>query len=389
MNKIVIATDSFKGCLSSKEVAAGIADGIRKVYPHCEIVCVSIADGGEGFCQAFIDNKQGVKIETTVHDPLMRPIAAEYAIIDSKTTIIESAQASGLPLLAEGERNPLITSTYGTGELIKDAIAKGCRNIVIGLGGSATNDGGLGMLMALGYRFYDSNGNPLLQQGGQVLEQIAHIDTLERMPELVHCTFTIACDVDNPFIGDNGATNVYALQKGATQKSLEVLEKNMRHWCTLLFQHTGIDLSTIKGSGAAGGLAGAFIALLNAKTISGIDYVLNSIDFDHQIMDADLVITGEGRIDRQTLMGKAPQGILRRTHNYAIPTIALVGSVAEASLPRTGFDGIFPIQAGPISLKEAMTRSIANENLTRTIEQLLLFHKGTCHLCTTSRNNHT
>lgn len=380
MNKIVIAADSFKGCLSSKEVAQSIAAGIRKVYPHCEIACISIADGGEGFCQAVIDNKNGHKIETVVHDPLMRTIPAEYAIIDNQTAIIESAQASGLPLLREEERNPLITSTYGTGELIKDAIAKGCRNIVIGLGGSATNDGGLGMLMALGYRFYDSNGNPILQQGGQALGHISHIDTTQRTPELTQCTFTIACDVDNPFIGDNGATYVYAPQKGAKKDSLEELEKNMRHWCAILFQHTNIDLSTVKGSGAAGGLAGAFIALMDAKTVSGIDYVLHSVDFDKQIVNADLVITGEGKIDRQTLMGKAPQGILKRTHNYAIPTIALVGSITDTlSDLHSGFDGIFPIQAGPVSLREAMEHPIARENLTRTIEQLLLFHKGTCH----------
>ena len=186
--------------------------------------------------------------------------------------------------------------------------------------------------------------------------------------------------MDNPFIGDNGATYVYAPQKGANKDSLEELEKNMRHWCAILFQHTNIDLSTVKGSGAAGGLAGAFIALMDAKTVSGIDYVLHSVDFDKQIVNADLVITGEGKIDRQTLMGKAPQGILKRTHNYAIPTIALVGSITDTlSDLHSGFDGIFPIQAGPISLREAMEHPIARENLTRTIEQLLLFHKGTCH----------
>lgn len=377
MNKIVIAADSFKGCLTSQEVAESISAGVRKVYPHCNIVCINIADGGEGFCQALAANLNGNWIECCVHDPLMRPINAQYVLLDKDTAIIECARASGLTLLTPNERNPLYTSTYGTGELIKDALYRGCKHIVIGLGGSATNDGGCGMLLALGYQFYDYEGHPIQQQGGQMLNKIARIDTSQCIPELSHCSFTIGCDVENPLIGPNGATYVYGPQKGGTSESLDKLEQNMRHWCKITSLYTHKDLSSINGGGAAGGLAGACIAYLHANMVPGINYVLDSIGFEKLIKDADLIITGEGKIDQQTLTGKAPQGILKRAQKHAIPTIALVGSITPSPLfSESGFCGIFPIQSGPSSLEEAMERQNTTQNLSRTIEQLLLFYKS-------------
>ena len=311
MKKIIIAPDSFKGSLSSIEVANAIEEGCRNVLPDCAIIKIPIADGGEGTTDTLVSAMGGEKIKMQAHNPLMQPIEVEYGLVKAgKTAVIEMAAASGLTLLSKEEQNPATTTTFGTGEIIKDALQRGCRSFLIGIGGSATNDAGTGMLRALGYRFLNRNGEEMDGPGAS-LSEICSIDESGIMPELTEANITIACDVNNPFSGPNGAASVYAPQKGANEEMTKKLDEGLESFRKLIEKEKSIDLNTIDGAGAAGGLGGGFVAFLHAQLKPGIEMVLKAVDFDRHLHNADLVITGEGKLDKQTAMGKAGSGILQ------------------------------------------------------------------------------
>lgn len=371
MKKITIAVDSFKGSLSSREVADAFEEGFKSQFPKCEVVKVSIADGGEGTVDALVETLDGQFIEAQVADPLGRKISARYGVIDGgHTAVMEMSAASGLPLIAPEERNPLLTSTYGTGELIADAIERGCRKFLVGIGGSATNDGGTGMLRALGFRFFDAEGNELIG-GGEILEHIDKIDASTARTELAECEFIVACDVTNPLYGPEGAAYVFAPQKGADAAMVERLDQGLRNYARAIERFNGVQVDAIAGAGAAGGLGGGFKALLGARLERGIDMVLSAMQFSKIIAGSDLVITGEGRIDRQTTMGKAPSGVLREATAQGIPTIAIGGAVQPcAELNESGFAAVLPVVAGPVTLEVAMQRDTAIENVRRTATQI-------------------
>lgn len=372
MKKIIISPDSFKGSLTSAGVAEAIEDGIKKVFPDCKTVKTPIADGGEGTMETLVSAMGGEKVNVKVHDPLMRLIDVEYGLVnDGKTAIIEMAAASGITLLRKHEQNPSATTTFGTGELIKDALKRGCRSFLIGIGGSATNDAGTGMLRALGYRFFDKNGEET-DGTGKSLSAICSIDQSEVLPELKDANFTIACDVNNPFSGPNGAAYVYAPQKGADERMTKELDEGMESFRQLIETEKKIDLNTIPGAGAAGGLGGGFVAFLNAQLKPGIAMVLEAINFDKHLKNADLVITGEGKLDRQTGMGKAASGVLDAANKRSVPVIAIGGSVEDIeNLNKRGFLSLFSIVPYPIPLEEAMQKDNARRNITQTTEQIM------------------
>ncbi len=371
MKKILLAIDSFKGCLSSLEVAAAVEDGIRKIYPACEVVKVPIADGGEGTTEALVWATKGQMYTLEVNNPLMQPVHATYGILgDGHTAVIEMSAASGLPLVPEGRRNPMLTTTYGTGQLIADALGRGCTNFILGIGGSATNDAGIGMLQALGYRFLDANGQ-VLGQGGQILEQVASIDASTRNPLLNGAQFKVACDVDNPFSGKRGAAYIYAPQKGADPQMVETLDRGLKHFASVLKIQLHKDIDEVPGSGAAGGMGGGLLAFLDAVLQPGIRLVLDTLHFDDLLEGVDLVITGEGRMDAQTAMGKAPQGIAEAANRKGIPIIAITGNIENAeAINRIGICGVFSIVPCPMSLQEAMNPDTARHNIRQTAEQL-------------------
>ena len=368
MRQITIAVDSFKGSLSSYDVACAAEQGILSVLPHCKVKKISIADGGEGTAQALISTLQGEWREVRVHDPLMRPIMARYGVVDEgRTAIIEMASASGLTLLSTEERNPLLTTTYGTGEMIADAVRRGVRHLLIGIGGSATNDAGMGMLEALGYRFYDCKGH-LVAGCGARLERVAQIDASYAMPELKECLLEVACDVKNPLYGPQGAAHIYAPQKGASPEVVERLDEGLKNFASVV----NPTAAHAEGAGAAGGLGYALQAVLGARLRAGIEMVLDAIHFDQIISGSDLVITGEGRIDYQTIMGKAPSGVLQRATKQGIPVVAIGGSVEESeAVQRSGFAAILPVVSGPMTLEHAMQEDVAARGVSRTVEQIV------------------
>lgn len=372
MRKIVVASDSFKGSVSSAEVADCAEVAIHKVFPDCEVVKIPVGDGGEGTVDTLIAALDGEAVPCRVHDPLMRPIEAVYGILgDKRTAVIEMAAASGLTLIPSSERNPMLTTTYGTGELIKDALSRGCRNFLIGIGGSATNDGGTGMLRALGFRFLDKSGDEL-GLGGQALSRICSVDHSGVSPSLGEASFTIACDVNNPFYGERGAAYVFARQKGADDAMIRSLDEGLRNFAEVIERTEGIAVNRIPGSGAAGGLGGGFVAFLKATLQPGIQMVLEALRFDERIRDADLIITGEGKLDKQTCMGKTPWGVLRAGSRQGIPVIVIGGSVeAVEALNESGFLAVLPLLPYPVSLERAMEKDFTRQNIMRTLEQQL------------------
>ncbi|SMO75247.1 glycerate kinase [Saccharicrinis carchari] len=372
MQKILIAPDSFKGCLSSSEVAIAIQQGVLEVFPQCQTVKIPVADGGEGTCDTLVTALGGKKVELTVHDPLMRPIRAVYGILnDGYTAVIELAAAAGLTLLHPSELNPMQTSTYGVGEMIKHALLRGCSKFLIGIGGSATNDAGIGVLRALGYEFLNRRGEGV-SEGGQSLAAITAIDDSKAMPQLKDAFFSVACDVNNPFSGFNGAAHVYASQKGANIKMIEQLDEGMEIFRQLLLQQKQIDLNNIPGAGAAGGMGGALVAFLNANLKPGIQVVLEALNFDAHLNGADLVITGEGKLDYQTTMGKAPSGILKMALQRNVPVIAIGGSIEDPEhLNKSGFLSVYTITQGPVTMEEAMDKEGAQKNIRSIIIQLM------------------
>ena len=378
MKRIVIASDSFKGSLSSQEVARAAAAGIGKVWPDCETVCMNIADGGEGTARTLTEALGGRMVRSGASDPLGRRISAEYGIVEAdgrKTAVIEMSQASGLTLLTPDERNPLQTSTYGTGEMITDAIGRGCRRFMVGIGGSATNDGGCGMLEALGFRFMDKDGRIITGLCGGRLGDIASIDCSGVMEEVLESEFTVACDVDTVFSGPAGAAAVFGPQKGATPEAVAELEDGMQNLERIIRQNHGIDLSKVPGSGAAGGLGGAFKAFLGATLKRGIDMVLDAAGFDEAIKGADLIITGEGKIDDQTSQGKVISGIVKRAERQNIPVIAIAGIVDIENAEACGLTAVFPICERPQSksdLEHAMRAEVASGNISETVAKALV-----------------
>ncbi|MBE6317969.1 MAG: glycerate kinase [Bacteroidales bacterium] len=371
MKKIVVASDSFKGSLSSKDVAQSASRGIHEIYPRCEIVQVNVADGGEGTVDAVVEALGGSFITISVKNPLDYPVAATYGIAGD-TAVIEMASASGLPLIAAEERDPSKTSTYGTGEMILDAINRGCRNFLVGIGGSATNDAGTGMLQALGFRFIDAQGNEIERCCGGILGEIAQIDDSQVPAEVRESTFTIACDVDTPFCGSIGAAYVFAPQKGASPQMVESLDKGMASFAKVIEQKYSLDIVPIAGAGAAGGMGGAFHAFLNGTLRSGVEMVLDAINFNDVIADADLVITGEGKVDFQTPKGKTAAGVLARTKKMGIPTVAIGGCVEPcAELNAMGFAGIYPILEETVPLEVAMQHDFASANVTKTVARII------------------
>lgn len=375
MKKIVLAIDSFKGCLSSKEIEQCIAEEIHRILPSCQTVCIPIADGGEGMLDTLIEATQGTFVSTQAHDPLMRIRPARYGILgDQRTAIIEMAEINGLTTLSPIKRNPMKTSTYGTGELIKDALEKGFRRFIIGIGGSATNDAGMGMMQVLGAHLYDKQGNEL-EQGGKIMEQIARIDLNHLHPALKEATFIVACDVQNPFCGPQGAAYVFARQKGASEEQIRQLDEGMRHLALLIERDFSYNINKVKGSGAAGGLGGAFATFLQAHLQSGIDLLLDAVDFDRKITNADWIITGEGKADRQTAEGKVPAGVLKRAKKANIPVMLIAGKVEDkACLKQMGFARIVQVSPDNLPLEEAMRPEITRENIQRAIERELILN---------------
>ncbi len=372
--KIVIASDSFKGSLSSTEVAMAATRGIKTVYPDCEVVAVNVADGGEGTVEAVVEALGGEIVHTVVSDPLGRPIQARYGIAGEKA-IIEMAAASGLPLLQPAERNPWMTSTYGTGEMIMDAIRRGCRQFLVGIGGSATNDAGTGMLQAMGFRFYDANDNEIPHCSGGTMQDIVRIDDSDVPDSVRLSTFTIACDVDTPFCGPEGAAPVFAPQKGADTAMVQQLDAGMASLAKVIEDKYHINIVPVAGAGAAGGMGGAFRAFLHATLKRGIDMVLDAIDFNTIIQNADLVITGEGKIDFQTAKGKTAAGVLARAKQQGIPVVAIGGCVEPCdSVQQMGFAGIYPILEEKVPLEIAMRPDFAAKNVEMTITKLLNHH---------------
>jgi glycerate kinase len=368
--KIVIAPDSFKGSLSAFEVAKSIQKGILNVDESIETVIIPMADGGEGTVQSLIDASCGEIVELMVHDPLFREINSFYGIMgDGVTAVIEMAAASGLPLLTSAERNPLKTTTYGTGELIKDALNRGCQKFIIGLGGSATNDGGCGMAQALGVKFLDENENEIGFGGGE-LHKIKTIDISGIENRIKSAEFLAACDVDNPLCGENGASAVFAPQKGASSEDVLTLDKGLKHFAEIVKYQLFTDIKNVPGAGAAGGLGAGAMIFLKARLERGIEIVARETKLSEKMEGADLVITGEGKIDSQTAFGKTPFGVAQIAKEKNIPVIAIAGSLGEgyATLLEKGFDEIFSITSETVSLQQAMENAVPLlENLTENV----------------------
>ncbi|EIW00949.1 glycerate kinase [Thermoanaerobacter siderophilus] len=353
--KILIAPDKFKGSLSAFEVADSIEKGILKVFPEAVIEKVPMADGGEGTVESLVNATGGKIIKTNVKDPLFRGIESFYGILgDGETAVIEMAAASGLYLLKDYERNPMITTTYGTGQLIKDALDKGCRNFIIAVGGSATNDGGAGMATALGVKFYDKDGREI-GLGGGALSKIYSIDTSNLDYRLKECRFIVACDVANPLIGENGASRVYGPQKGATKEMVKVLDKNLEHYGKLLEKYFNKRIIDVPGSGAAGGLGAGLMAFLNAQLKSGIEIIIEALKLEEKIKEADIVISGEGKVDFQTAFGKTISGIAKLCKKHNKPFIVIAGTVEDIEkLYEIGVSSVFSIMEKPMSLEDAI-----------------------------------
>jgi glycerate kinase len=367
--KIVIAMDSFKGSLSALEAGTAAKEGILEVYPDAEIAVCALADGGEGTVRAIVGATGGRFESVRVHDPLGRRIEAEYGVIGtSETVVAEIAETSGLTLLCEEERDPWEASTFGFGEMLRNAIEKGYRDFIIGIGGSATNDGGFGMLRALGFDFLDRERRPIAL-GAKGLRALSYIETANALPALSECRFTVACDVKNPLCGENGCSAVFAPQKGASPEAVKEMDGLLARYAALTEKAVGRDESLSEGSGAAGGLGFAFLAYLGASLRSGAQTVMEAVSLEERVRDADVLITGEGRLDFQSFMGKAPVEAARIAKKYGKRVIALAGAVSN-HLENGLIDAFFPIVGKPCTLDEAIDKEAAKTNMRRTAEQV-------------------
>ncbi|WP_295070829.1 glycerate kinase [Ruminococcus sp.] len=379
MHKAVIAIDSFKGSLTSLEAGKAAAEGLHRIFPETDTVIIPVADGGEGTVEALVSGLNGKFIETDVCDPLGRCIKAKYGVLPDNTAVIEMAAASGLTLLSENERDPMYTTTYGTGEMILDAVRRGCRNFIIGIGGSATNDGGIGCLQALGFGMLDSNGQQV-SYGANGLSQLARITDSNAVKELKECSFHVACDVKNPLCGTNGCSEVFAPQKGADKDSISLMDGYLSNYAELTKTYCPSASPYTAGSGAAGGLGFALMYYLNAELQSGVDLVIRETKLEDIIKDADIVITGEGCLDSQTAMGKAPIGIAKIAKKYGKPVIAFCGSVREGAelCNASGIDAYFPVLRRICTLEQAMKKENSCKNLADTAEQVFRTIKLFC-----------
>jgi len=356
--RVLVATDSFKGSLSSIKVGEAIAEGIKRVYPNAKVKIIPIADGGEGTVDALVAACGGRFISKRVTSPIGEEIEAKMGMLPDNTAVIEMAAASGLPLVPVEKRNPLITTTRGTGELILEALDQQADMILIGIGGSATNDGGAGVAQALGVRLLDEEGNEL-PPGGSSLIKLARIDMSNLDPRLKKVKIKVMCDVDNPLCGSNGASAVYGPQKGATPEMVKFLDQCLAHYANVIKEQLGIDIANLPGAGAAGGLGGGLVAFTGAELQAGTEVILETVGFDNIIKDYDVVITGEGKIDRQSAFGKVPMGVGVRAQKHGKPVIAIVGSVGEGAeaMYEHGLGALVPIVNRPMSLPEAMEKA--------------------------------
>lgn len=368
--KIVIAPDSFKESLTALAVAEAIGEGFRRILPQAQYRLVPMADGGEGLVQSIVDATQGEKFSTQVTAPLGNKVSASWGMTgDGRSAVIEMAEASGLHLVPTDKRNPLISTSYGSGELISTALDKGLRRIILGIGGSATNDGGVGMLQALGAKFIDKTGKSL-SFGGAALADLAQIDMSGLDPRLQETRIEVACDVDNPLCGEHGASAVFGAQKGATKANIQRLDAALRHFAEQVQAQLGIDIQTPKGAGAAGGMGGGLMLLPQVRLRSGVQMVIEAVDLAAAIADADIVVTGEGRMDGQSVHGKTPIGVAKLAKSAGKPVIAIVGSLREdyPAVYEAGIDAVFPIIRQINSLEN--TLQAGRENLISTAENV-------------------
>ncbi len=373
--KIIIAPDAFKESLSAAEVALAIEKGFRQIIPNAEYIKIPMADGGEGTIQTLVDATGGRIVDQRVTDPIGRPHTARFGILGKgNTAIIEMAQASGLHLLRPEQRNPLISSTLGTGQLIHAALAMGVERIIVAIGGSATNDGGAGMMQALGVRFLDINGNEL-PAGGAALAQLADLDTRRMDPRLSQVEFIAACDVNNLLIGPSGASAVFGPQKGANANMVEQLDEALENYAFVLHRTLGCEVATVPGAGAAGGLGAALLAFMQAKIKPGIEIILDAVDLKSHCENASLIVTGEGRMDSQTICGKVPVGVAKVAKAAGLPVIALCGGLGQGfeAVYAEGIDAVFPIPHNISSLKEALLSS--RQNLEREARNVAAVYK--------------
>ncbi|MFT7827002.1 glycerate kinase [Priestia megaterium] len=368
--KIVIAPDSFKESLTALHVCEAVEKGIKIHFPNAEISKVPMADGGEGTVQSLVDATGGEIIQARVTGPLGKEVEAFYGILgDGNTAVIEMAAASGLYHVPVDKRNPLITTTRGTGELILKALDHKVKHIIIGIGGSATNDGGAGMAKALGAKLLDANGAEI-KEGGGSLDQLASIDLTNLDSRLAEVKVEVACDVDNPLTGETGASAVFGPQKGATPDMVKQLDRNLAHYAAIVGKEMGIHIQSIPGAGAAGGLGGGLLAFLSAELKPGVDIVIKATELESYIKNADLVITGEGRIDGQTIYGKTPIGVAKTAKKHSVPVIAIAGSIGAGSeaVHEHGISALFSVVPGAVSLQEALEK--ADENIERTAKNV-------------------
>ena len=369
---VMILIDSFKGSMTSMEAGNAAKDGILRVHPDANVTVRPLADGGEGTTDALIEGLGGEKIELSVTGPMGTPVNAYYGVLADKTTaVMEMAQAAGITLVDADKKNPGVATTYGVGEMIKDAVERGCRKFIIGIGGSATNDGGIGMLKALGVKFLTKDGEDA-GEGADALGKIHFVSLEHLMPELKECDFQIACDVNNPLCGETGATYIYGKQKGVTEDRMPLVDADMKHYAKITAERIGEDYSEKEGAGAAGGLGFAFVSYLSAKLVPGIELILDVINFREDVKGADIVITGEGRLDLQTAMGKAPVGVAKEAKKHGCKVLAFAGSVTKEAVAcnENGIDAFFPIVRGVCTLEEAMDNETARANLSDTVEQV-------------------
>ncbi|MBS4214219.1 glycerate kinase family protein [Neobacillus rhizophilus] len=373
--KFVLAPDSFKESMTAKNAALEMEKGIKKVFPHAECVIVPMADGGEGTVESLVSFSNGEIINTKVIGPLGKEVIAEYGLLDEgKTAVIEMASASGLGLIKLEDRNPLLTTTYGTGQLIKHALDKGVSRFLIGIGGSATNDGGMGMMQALGVSFKNQNGDEL-PFGGGALDQLHSIDISGLDERIKTVKIDVACDVTNPLIGENGCSAIFGPQKGATPEMVKLLDQNLAHFGEVIKTQLQLDITQIEGSGAAGGLGAGLMAFLNARLKKGIELVIEYTGLEEKIIGADFCFTGEGSIDGQTLFGKTPYGVAAIAKKHSVPVIAFAGRIGKGVdvLHHHGFNAIIGILKGVTSLEEALESghdnlAFASENICRVLK---------------------
>lgn len=369
--KVVVAMDSFKGSLSSVAAGNAVREGVLRAIPGAEVIVRPLADGGEGTADALVEGLGGEKIPVRVTGPLGEPAECEYGLLKGGVAVMEMASACGLPLVPSEKRDPRFTTTYGLGEMILDAMGRGCRSFLIGIGGSATNDGGIGMLTALGFRFLTAAGESA-GVDGRAAARVEHIDGSGADARLSECSFRIACDVNNPLYGPNGAAHIYGPQKGAAPEIVAELDAGLRHFSDVVRGTFGKSEDALPGTGAAGGLGYGFVSFLNAALLPGVALVLDAIRLADDLKGADFAVTGEGRMDFQTAMGKAPSGVARLAKRYGAVTLAFAGATTDdaAAVNQSGIDAYFAIPQAPLTLAEAMEPERARRNLASCAEQV-------------------